>query len=87
VTARQGGRRYANAADVLPRDLFREVQRHFVGTLYVGSEGLFHSEREQLVLALKEKKVPVREIAAMAGITTRRVHQIVRAAKERAGRK
>lgn len=82
VVSPPGRRRYANAADVLPRELFRAVQKIFVGTLYVGSEGVFHKEREQLVLALKAKKVPVREIAAMAGITTRRVHQIVRAAKD-----
>ena len=84
--ARPLRRSYANAAEVLPPDLFREVQKHFVGTLYVGSEGMFLRERERLVLALKAKGIAVREIARMAGITTRRVHQIVRAAKDRASR-
>ena len=74
--------RYANAADVLPSELLREVQRHFVGTLYVGSEDVFQEEREKLVLALKAKHVSVREIASMAGITKRRVQQIVRSAKD-----
>ena len=70
-------RRYANAADVLPRELFRAVQKHFVGTLYVGSESVFHKERERIVRQLHAQGVSSSEIANAAGVSMRRVQQIL----------
>ncbi|MDX2177667.1 MAG: helix-turn-helix domain-containing protein [Candidatus Sumerlaeia bacterium] len=63
------------------------MQLHFTGTLYVPQTPMHSDERERLVLALRLKGVPVREVAAMAGITPRRVQQILRAAGVKPPRK
>lgn len=84
---RHASRRYASAAKVLPPELLAAVQLHFTGTLYVPQTPMHSDERERLVLALRLKGVPVREVAAMAGITPRRVQQILRAAGVKPPRK
>jgi len=77
---------YANARDVLPAEVLRSVQEHFAGCLWVPRserDPKFYGHRRRLVLALKAKGVSVDEIARLAGITDRRVYQIV---KEERGR-
>jgi len=72
---------YANARDVLPAEVLRSVQEHFAGCLWVPRserDPKFYGHRRRLVLALKAKGVSVDEIARLAGITDRRVYQIVR---------
>ncbi|HUT54378.1 MAG TPA: helix-turn-helix domain-containing protein [bacterium] len=71
-------KRYACAHAVLPADLVEAVQAHFTGLLWVPSSKLFYDERKKLVLALKEEGVPIKEIARLAGISPRRVHQIIK---------
>ena len=70
-------RRYANAKDVLPPDLFSEVQQHFTGLLWVPANTHFYETRRKLVLALTDQGVSTREIGKLAGVTTRRVRQIL----------
>ena len=70
-------RRYANAKEVLPPELYRQVQEHFTGLLWVSSDTQFYVERRRLVLALKDQGVSTQEIAKLAGVTSRRVRQIV----------
>jgi len=70
-------RDYANAKDVLPPELLRAVQEHFIGLLWVPSDTCFYHERRRLVLALKEQGISTREIARLSGVTPRRVRQIV----------
>ena len=70
-------RRYANAKDVLPQDLFSEVQQHFTGLLWVPANTHFYETRRKLVLALTDQGVSTREIGKLAGVTTRRVRQIL----------
>ena len=70
-------RRYANAKDVLPPELFREVQQHFTGLLWVPANTQFYETRRKLVLALTDQGVSTREIGKLAGVTTRRVRQIL----------
>ena len=70
-------RRYANAKEVLPPELYRQVQEHFTGLLWVSPDTQFYAERRRLVLALKEQGVSTQEISKLAGVTTRRVRQIV----------
>ena len=78
-------KRYACAHAVLPPDLVEAVQAHFTGLLWVPSSKMFYAERKKLVLALKDEGVPIKEIARLAGISPRRVHQIVK--KERSDEK
>lgn len=80
---RKDRRRYANAADVLPPDVYREVRKHFTGVLYVGSRGMYYQDRARMVGELHQRGVSIREIAKAAGISTRRVHQILEAAREK----
>ncbi len=74
--------RYANAKDVLPPDLFQQVQQHFTGLLWVPADTQFFETRRKLVLALTDQGVSTAEIGKLAGVTTRRVRQIL--AKDRA---
>ncbi len=78
-------KRYACAHAVLPPDLVEAVQSHFTGLLWVPSSKMFYAERKKLVLALKDEGVPVKKIARLAGISPRRVHQILK--KERSDEK
>ena len=75
-------RPYANARDVLPSEVLDTVWQHFTGLLWVPSDVGFYEERRKLVLALKGKGVPTREIARLSGVTPRRVRQIVAQSRE-----
>ncbi len=76
-------RRYANAAEVLPPDVYREVRKHYIGVLYVGRKGMYPKERESLVVQLRESGVSIQDIATAAGVSPRRVSQIIADAKKR----
>ena len=75
-------RRYANAKDVLPPELFRTVQQHFAGLLWVPADTHFYAVRRKLVLALRDQGVSTVEIAKLAGVTPRRVRQILAKARD-----
>jgi len=70
---------YANAEKILPKELFKEVQKYHTGPLWIPSPSRFFQERKDLVIALREQGVKVQEIAGLAGITKRRVNQILAA--------
>ena len=74
-------RRYANAKDVLPPELFRTLQQHFTGLLWVPADTHFYAVRRNLVLALRDQGVSTKEIAELAGVTPRRVRQILTRAR------
>ena len=76
-------RRYANAAEVLPPDVYREVRKHYIGVLYVGRNAMYAQEREDLVIQLREGGVSIREIAKAADVSIRRVFQIIADAKKK----
>ncbi len=69
--------RYAKAKNVLPPELFRTLQQHFAGLLWVPADTHFYSVRRGLVLALRDQGGSTIEIAKLAGITPRRVRQIL----------
>lgn len=75
-------RRYANAEQILPAKLLKEVQRYHTGVLWIPSPSRFFQERKQMVIALKNQGVETREIAGLAGITPRRVNQILAAERK-----
>lgn len=72
---------YINARDVLPPDLLAEVQKHYVGLMKVPSPDTFFDDRLKAILSLRDQGVPSREIARLAGLSHRRVNQIL--AKEK----
>jgi len=70
-------KRYANAGKILPEKLLEEVQKYHTGVLWIPCPSRFYKERRQLVIALHEQGVNSTEIAHLAGVTTRRVNQIL----------
>ncbi len=76
------GKKYANAEQVLPRHLFLEVQKYHTGILWVSTGSQFYRERRELVIALHSQGIETKEIAGLAGITVRRVNQILAAERK-----
>jgi DNA invertase Pin-like site-specific DNA recombinase len=73
---------YANARDVLPQELLAQVQEHWSGLLWVPSRNTFYLDRKKLVRTLKAEGVASKEIARLAGVSTRRVNQILQEERE-----
>ena len=70
---------YSNAADVLPPDLLRKVQKHWRGLLYVPPATIPpRNEETGVIRSMILSGSPVAEIAAFAKITPRRVYQIAK---------
>ena len=70
---------YSNAADVLPPDLLRKVQKHWRGLLYVPpAPDSPRREDPEFIRAMIRSGCPANDIATVAGVTTRRVYQIAR---------
>jgi len=70
-------KRYANAGKILPKELLEEVQKYHTGVLWIPCPSRFYKERRGLVIALHKQGVNTKEIAHLAGVTTRRVNQIL----------
>lgn len=68
---------YVNAASVLPPELIREIQKYYCGAMWVSDPVKYFDERRALVITLHQQKVPTGEISQLAGITRRRVNQIL----------
>lgn len=75
---------YANAEDVLPPELLKEIQKHHSGMLWIPTAESFYRQRQKLVIALKERDISTKEISNLAGITSRRVNQILAKQKKEA---
>ena len=70
---------YSNAADVLPPEVLREVQKHWRGLLYVPpATDSPQKEDTDFIRSMIRSGSPAAEIAAIAGVTARRVYQIAR---------
>jgi hypothetical protein len=76
-------KRYANAKDVLPEELFEQIQKHYTGILWVPAPSRFYQERRDLVLALHLQGISSQEISNLAGVTTRRVNRLSRPSENR----
>ena len=70
-------KKYANAEHILPRELLKEVQKYYSSILWISAPGSFYKECRQLVIARKSQGIETDEIASLAGITRRRVNQIL----------
>ena len=70
---------YSNAADVLPPDLLRAVQKHWRGLLYVPpAPDSPQKEDTEFIRSMIRSGCSAANIATVAGVTTRRVYQIAR---------
>jgi helix-turn-helix protein len=67
---------YANAKDVLPPELLEEVKKHFTGKLYVPGRDEA-KPRTELIVTLAKSGADTAEIARIAGVSTRRVNQVI----------
>ncbi|MDD5699425.1 MAG: hypothetical protein PHH77_12495 [Victivallaceae bacterium] len=67
---------YANAKDVLPPELLDQVREHFTGNLYIPGKNDV-SQRRELIITLAKSGAGAAEIARIAGVTTRRVNQVI----------
>jgi hypothetical protein len=75
-------KKYANAEEILPVDLLKQVQQYHTGILWIPTPSRFYKERRQLVIALHQQGIDSREIADLAGVTVRRVNQILAAERK-----
>jgi hypothetical protein len=76
-------KKYAIAEKILPADLLKQVQQYHTGILWIPTPSRFYKERRQLVIALHLQGIESREIADLAGVTIRRVNQILAAERKR----
>ena len=67
---------YANAKDVLPQHLIEQIRKHYTGMLYVSGEDT-RGKKRQLIINLAKQNVSTAEIATIAGVSSRRVNQIL----------
>ncbi len=75
-------KKYANAENILPAELLKQVQQYHTGILWIPTPSRFYKERRQLVIALHMQGIVSREIADLAGVTVRRVNQILAAERK-----
>ena len=68
---------YVNGAEALPPELLALVQQHCSGLVWIPAPNTFFSERRELVVTLKAQGVSAVEIAQLAGLSRRRVNQIL----------
>jgi helix-turn-helix protein len=67
---------YANAKDVLPPELLEQVREHFTGNLYIPGKDEV-KPRTELIITLAKSGADTAEIARIAGVSTRRVNQVI----------
>ena len=76
---------YANANEVLPKELSEKLRKHYTGMLYVPAKNSKGQNTKNLVLGLAADGVSNCEIEIISGLTRRRINQI-RAEYRAAGR-
>jgi len=67
---------YANAKDVLPLELIEQIRKHYTGMLYISGEDT-RGRKRQLIINLAKQGASTAEIAAIVGVSSRRVNQIL----------
>ena len=67
---------YANAADVLPSELLKAVQKHWRGLLYIPPVNYKSKADKNFVQNMVASGTPIGEVADMIGLTPRRIYQI-----------
>jgi hypothetical protein len=72
---------YANAKNVLPEELLREVKKHHTGFLWIPKDES-REKKKKLVIALRKEGMTSNEISRVAGLSARRVSQIIKESEE-----
>ena len=67
---------YANAADVLPSELLKAVQKHWRGLLYIPPVNYKSKADKNFVQNMVASGTPIGEVADMIGLPPRRIYQI-----------
>lgn len=67
---------YANAADMLPSELLKAVQKHWRGLLYIPPVNYKSKADKNFVQNMVASGTPIGEVADMVGLTPRRIYQI-----------
>lgn len=74
--------KYKNALDILPPELVEQIQCHFKGgLLWIPCTKDHFRERNELIVSLFYKNVPVPEVAKLAQVSERWVWELVRRSK------
>lgn len=73
---------YANAADVLPSELLKAVQKHWHGLLYIPPVNYKSKADKNFVQNMVASGTPIGEVADMIGLTPRRIYQIQKKNRE-----
>ncbi|MDD5698108.1 MAG: hypothetical protein PHH77_05780 [Victivallaceae bacterium] len=76
-------KKYANAKDVLPGNLYEQVKSHFTGLLYIPGEPTRDPGKREIVISLAKQGASVQEIANIMDVSTRRVNQILAGRRKR----
>lgn len=76
-------KKYANAKDVLPKNLYEQVKQHFTGTLYIPGERTRDPGKREIVISLAKQGASAQEIANIMAVSSRRVNQIIAGRRKR----
>jgi len=68
---------YANAKDVLPEELLRELKKHHTGFLWI-PKNENREKRKKLVITLHGEGMTANEISRVSGLSARRISQIIK---------
>ena len=67
---------YANANEVLPKELSEKLRKHYIGMLYIPAKNSKGQNTKNLVLSLTANGTSSHEIEIITGLTRRRINQI-----------
>ena len=67
---------YANAVDVLPKELLEKIRQYHRGMLYIPDDRN-RDDTKKFVLSMFKNGIPSSEISMLSGLTKRRVNQII----------
>lgn len=73
---------YANAVDVLPKELLERIRQYHSGMLYIPGDRN-RNDNKKFVLSMFKNGIPSSEIAMLSGLTKRRVNQIIQSYKSK----
>jgi len=76
-------KQYANAKEVLPKQLYEEIKEHFTGLLYVPGDNSYDPGKREIVISLAKQGADTAEIANIMALSTRRVNQILKGKRKR----
>ena len=77
---------YANAADVLPKELLEKIRQYHRVMLYIPDDRN-RDDTKKFVLSMFKNGIPSSEISMLSRLTKRRVNQIIQSYRGRKNKK